>query len=209
MLRIIALLTMVIDHVGLIFFPQYIIFRIIGRLAFPLFAWGIARGYLHTRNVTKYGERLLFLALISQPIFYFAISSDYLNICFTLLFGLISIYAFDKSKSWFLKIFFPILLAVLAQVLGMEYGAYGVLMILSFFVFKKWPYLILSQAVLVFSFVLLDPTQIINIFAIFSVFLVIFLKKYNYKLNKTIQYLFYPVHLLILYLIYLLTLVRL
>ncbi len=209
MLRLIALLTMVIDHVGLIFFPQYIIFRIIGRLAFPLFAWGVASGYLHTKNVKKYGERLLLLALISQPIFYFAISQDYLNICFTLLFGLISIYAFDKGKNWFLKILFPILLAVLAQVLGMEYGAYGVLMILFFFVFKKRPYLVLSQTVLVFSFVILNPAQIINIFAIFSLFLIIFLEKYNFRLNRLLQYLFYPVHLLILYLIYLLTLVRL
>lgn len=209
MLRIIALSTMVIDHVGLIFFPQYIIFRIIGRLAFPLFAWGIARGYLHTRNVTKYGERLLFLALISQPIFYFAISSDYLNICFTLLFGLISIYAFDKSKSWFLKIFFPILLAVLAQVLGMEYGAYGVLLILFFFIFKKWPYLVLAQFTLIFLFILIEPKQILNIFAVFSVFLIIFLEKYNFKINRLLQYFFYPVHLLVLYLIYLLTLVRL
>lgn len=209
MLRIIALSTMVIDHVGLIFFPQYIIFRIIGRLAFPLFAWGIARGYSHTKNVKKYGERLLLLALISQPIFYIAISSNYLNICFTLLFGLITIYSFDKSKNYFLKIFFPVLLAVLAQVLGMEYGAYGVLLILFFFIFKKWPYLVLAQFTLIFLFILIEPKQILNIFAVFSVFLIIFLEKYNFKINRLLQYFFYPVHLLVLYLIYLLTLVRL
>lgn len=209
MLRIIALFTMVIDHVGLIFFPQYLIFRVIGRLAFPLFAWGIASGYLHTKNVNRYGQRLLFLALISQPIFYFAISSDYLNICFTLLFGLISIYAFDKGKSWFFKILFPVLLAVLAQVLGMEYGAYGVLLILFFFIFKKWPYLVLAQFTLIFLFILIEPKQILNIFAVFSVFLIIFLEKYNFKINRLLQYFFYPVHLLVLYLIYLLTLVRL
>lgn len=51
MLRLLAMLTMLIDHIGVIFFPDDIILRIVGRLAFPLFAWGIARGYRYTSSL--------------------------------------------------------------------------------------------------------------------------------------------------------------
>jgi len=54
MLKIIAALAMLCDHVGLLFFPSQDIFRIIGRLAFPIFAFMIAEGCKYTRNKAKY-----------------------------------------------------------------------------------------------------------------------------------------------------------
>lgn len=209
MLRLIALITMLIDHIGLIFFPQSVIFRIIGRFAFPLFAWGIAQGYIYTKNIKKYAQRILLLALISQPIFFLSISPDRLNICFTLLFGLLAIYTFDKSNNRFLKIFFPLLISIFAYLFNLEYGAYGVLLILFFHIFKKWPHLILAQFILIASYVLLSPQHLFNIFAIFAIFLIIPLEKYHFKMNRSFQYLFYPLHLLLLYLIKISSLVKL
>ena len=53
-LKIIALITMLIDHIGLVFFPGIEIFRIIGRISFPIFAFMIAEGCEHTENKKKY-----------------------------------------------------------------------------------------------------------------------------------------------------------
>ena len=53
-LKYIAALTMLIDHAGLLLFPRNILFRIIGRLAFPIFAFMIAEGCRYTRNKLKY-----------------------------------------------------------------------------------------------------------------------------------------------------------
>ncbi len=201
MLKIIAFLTMTIDHVGLVFFPQYFALRIIGRLAFPLFAFGIAQGYVRTRNVFNYGQRILLLALISQPIFYLLINESGLNICFTLLFGLISIYIYDKFKNQWLKYGLILLLLISGQIMQMDYGAYGILMILFFFIFRDKPILIFVQSALVFLMILSDFNQLFNIFAIVSFFIAYYLKDYDFKINRTVQYLFYPVHMLILYII--------
>ncbi len=200
MLKIVALVTMFVDHFALIFLPENILLRIIGRMAFPIFAFGISFGYLKTKNALKYAKRIFFLALISQPIFFLLISQDYLNVCFTLLFGLIAIYIYDKSRNNFLKFSLLTLVLFFSEFLNLEYGAYGVLMILFFFVFRGGIGLVVSQAILVFSFVLLKPESIVNIFAIFSVLFIHYFKDYDFKINKYLQYSFYPLHLILLYL---------
>ena len=53
-LKILAAIFMVIDHVGLMFFPSMIIFRCIGRLSMPIFAFMISEGARYTRNKLKY-----------------------------------------------------------------------------------------------------------------------------------------------------------
>ena len=52
-LKLIALITMTVDHMGLILFDQFILLRIVGRLAFPIFAWMIAEGCRHTRRMGR------------------------------------------------------------------------------------------------------------------------------------------------------------
>lgn len=49
-LKLLALLTMTVDHIGVHLFPQYPILRIIGRLAFPIYAYCIAEGCVHTKT---------------------------------------------------------------------------------------------------------------------------------------------------------------
>ena len=77
LIRLIACICMFIDHAGKMLFPQIPAMRLIGRLAFPLFAYGIAVGAVYTKNPEKYLTRVVLLALISQPLY--AIGLDHEN----------------------------------------------------------------------------------------------------------------------------------
>lgn len=126
-IKLLAAGLMLIDHVGAIFFPDVSGFRIIGRLSFPLFAWLLGQGEAHTRHFWRYFWRLLGMAFISQPFFHRAFDTDgwwELNILFTLAVGLIGL----RGRRWFPKaaIWLWVGLALLAEALGMDYGAYGV-----------------------------------------------------------------------------------
>ena len=68
-IQFIAALTMLIDHIGMVFFPIAIGFRAIGRLSFPLFAFGIAEGVRYTHCFWRYFGRILLTAVLSQPIY--------------------------------------------------------------------------------------------------------------------------------------------
>ena len=74
LLKLIAMISMLIDHVGKMFFPQYRIMRIIGRLAFPLFGYCVAVGCVYSRNRLKYLTRILLVGLISQPFYAVALA---------------------------------------------------------------------------------------------------------------------------------------
>jgi len=69
LLKLIAMVTMFVDHVGKMCFSQYYIMRIIGRMAFPIYAYCIAVGCVYTRNHLKYLSRIVLLGLISQPLY--------------------------------------------------------------------------------------------------------------------------------------------
>ena len=89
---------MAIDHTGALFFPQLLIFRIIGRLAFPMFAFFIAEGYTHTRSVKRYLTRLAICAVLFQvPDWFFGVEYV-LNIFATLFFGLLAINCMTSEK---------------------------------------------------------------------------------------------------------------
>ena len=93
-LKLIAASTMLIDHIGYIFFPNIIWLRIIGRISFPLFAYCIVVGFLYTRDIIKYSMRLGIFGIISQPFYVLAfdLSWSELNIFPSLLMGLLMIY---------------------------------------------------------------------------------------------------------------------
>lgn len=67
LLKLVAVTSMVIDHVGHVFFPQYPVFRWIGRMAFPLFCYCLTVGMLYTHDIKKYLGRLAVFSIISQP----------------------------------------------------------------------------------------------------------------------------------------------
>ena len=100
-LKIIALITMFIDHSGYVFVGSFSFCNFIGRIAFPIFAFQISEGYKHTKNLKKYFLRLGIFALISQiPFSLFSFKYHggnilILNVFFTLFLGLLSIYLYD------------------------------------------------------------------------------------------------------------------
>src|SRR4030065_495614 len=83
-LKIIGIVTMAIDHIGLILYPEVILLRVIGRLAFPIFAWYLVQGYMHTSSLKKYALRLGIFAVAIQAPYYFVTHLSNLNILFTL-----------------------------------------------------------------------------------------------------------------------------
>lgn len=76
LIRLIAFASMAIDHAGKMLFPQIPVLRLIGRLAFPLFAYLIAVGAVYTRDPLRYLSRVVTLALISQPLYALALGHE-------------------------------------------------------------------------------------------------------------------------------------
>jgi hypothetical protein len=97
-LKIVGILIMIIDHVGMLLFPQIIVLRVIGRLAFPIFAYYLTEGYAHTSNFGKYLFRLFAFAILAQFPFYLATGTTRLNVFFSFFVGLLAIHAYKKRK---------------------------------------------------------------------------------------------------------------
>lgn len=99
MIKILACITMFIDHIGLLFFPKQILFRIIGRISMPLFAYCIARGIKNTKNVKNYIFRILLISIVSQIPYMLMINYFKLNICFVWVLTVIFISLCKKLKN--------------------------------------------------------------------------------------------------------------
>lgn len=98
-LKILASLFMVCDHVGVILLPHVIWLRIIGRLAFPIFAYLIAEGAKHTRNKTRHFLTMLGFALAIQAVYFIYKPSDEMSVLITFTLSLTVIYALEFFKS--------------------------------------------------------------------------------------------------------------
>ncbi len=218
-LKVIALFTMLLDHTTLVILSRipifitpfakigpfaislYFILRKIGRIAFPIYAFLITEGFLHTRNKEKYGINLLAFALISEipwnlehtgTLFY-----EKQNVFFTLFLGLVAIYLYEKFKNN-KEMLLLSLLAVLAisMLIHSDYGAKGVFFILFIYVMREQKVL---QA-LIGSFFLSS--------AVMGLVSFIPINMYNGKRGfikgKVLKYAFYviyPLHILLLYII--------
>ena len=130
-LKIIAAIAMLIDHVGLMFFPENTLFRIIGRLAFPIFAFMIAEGCKYTRSRLRYFLQLFGLALGCQIVYFIADGSMYLSVLFTFSLAVLTIFALQyckaKPTALPLLLFITTVAAVyvLNQLLDIDYGFFG------------------------------------------------------------------------------------
>lgn len=207
-LKIIGLITMFLDHYQFMIGGSEI-FRIIGRVAFPIFAFTLSEGYVHTRNLKKYLLRIFCFAVGIQILFILFGYGGIVNIFFTLFFGLVAIYILnlkkDLVKEPFMKVIKVILIAgilYLAQVLQLDYGAYGILLIMIFNAFRndKLKILMSFLALNMFNIIFPNVFQIIDT-QIFSLISLIFIFMYNGEKGKSIRYffyLFYPVHFFIL-----------
>ncbi len=220
-LKLIAIISMLIDHIGATIllrllvvygiagneglYNTYTIFRLIGRIAFPIFCFLVVEGFLHTRNVKKYLGRMLLLAFISEIPFDLAFYDTpfawvHQNVFFTLFLGLLAIWGIkviEDQKQW--SIFKRAIIGFLAvagcvagaTLLKTDYYLLGVIIIVIIYLFRKTK----TLAVGIGCAALMTPT------AFFALIPVHF---YNYKRGlslKWVFYLFYPVHLIVLYLI--------
>jgi hypothetical protein len=161
-IKIIAVVGMILSHLGIFLMPEHRMLGLLGNIAFPLFAWLIANGAHHTSDIQVYLRRLFFFALVSQVPFTLAnqqIGSPllYLNVFFTLFLGLLAISALKKTSdipTCFVVIFGC---ASIAQICNTDYGAAGVLSIVAFYLFfNSILYTALSQICILF----LIPTGI-------------------------------------------------
>ncbi len=202
---------MLIDHVGMLFFPEHLLFRVVGRISFPIFAFLIAEGFEKTSNVRRYLFRLLAFAAISQvPYSLFmqasGLSSIRLNIFFTLSAGLLALMVFKRLPVAY-SIPSIVLLSIVAEFASFDYGIYGILTVLAsslFLRFRAIGFLVLLGLPLLRTTVeFLSGFLSIQIYATLSApFLMLYNGERGRQLPRLFLYGFYPVHLLVLLLIW-------
>lgn len=212
-LKIIAVFSMIFDHLGYIIFGKFSFMNCIGRLSFPIFAFSITEGFSHTKNFKKYLCRLLIFAIISQVpymLFMSTFSTRFsLNILFTLLLGLITISVYNKINKKILGMFFVISCALIAHFLHFDYGWFGILTIFIFYKFKHNKLLASLLFILItfinyfYSYITYLKIEYIFIM-LFCILSLIPINLYNGKKGKNLKYflyIFYPLHLIVLYLL--------
>lgn len=219
MLKIIAMISMVIDHVGDMFFPELLWMRMIGRLAMPVFAFCITEGYIHTRNRKKYLLRMGIFALISEVPFDLAfegkIGLSHQNIMVSFFISIVALMLFDLVRGskkdisgkysigrTLLGILAVIAMAVVALLVKADYTFFAVITVFLFYAFKDVnPYV---RPIPGIAFLAL--TRTVGYYCTTGLSLVP-LMLYNGKKGRGLKWLFYafyPGHLLLLYLIKLL-----
>lgn len=201
-LKIIAILSMLIDHIGYIFFPDETIFRAFGRIAFPIFCFLIVEGFHHTRSHLNYLIRLAVFAAISEIPFdlaFFGTAFDWQhqNVFFTLALGLISIFCLEEMNSRRIYVLPLILTWAAAYFLHCDYGIGGVILISVLYLTREMPWVRFVLTALIL-YVFFGSLELFGLFAMIPITL------YNGKRGPSIQmifYWFYPVHLLVLHVI--------
>ena len=218
-LKLLAVISMLIDHCAHILwadsawmcsplftlageaFSPYYLLRQIGRAAFPIFCFLVAEGYLHTKNKVKYGRNLLLFALLSEIPFNLMMSNavmhpDKQNVYFTLLLGLLFLAVYDCDWGQLRKGIGYIAIALVAVAINADYGLRGALLVLLLYALREKPALrmILSYPLLsggVAAFAAFVPITLYNGRRGFI----------HSKWIKYAFYLFYPIHILLLWII--------
>ena len=229
MLRTIAVIFMLSDHIWAtaLSFGDWMTY--IGRMAFPIFAFQIAEGFVHTSNFKKYALRLLGFAVITEIPFNLFYSSRWFNpyhqnVLFTLLLGLLAIKVIDglKKDRSLKNIALSVLLLgliLLASVVGfVDYNHYGVLTVIMFYLMRDFPFAWLGQLIgmILINIVIFEglvfpveifgktfevPSQGFAVFALIPIWLYGNRKGKSSKILQYGFYAFYPLHMLVLFLI--------
>ncbi len=213
-LKIIAMLSMLSDHIGKEFFPDLLILQYIGRLALPIFAYMIAEGCLYTRNKKSYLLKIGLLAVGCQSVYFIFEHSIYQNILVTFSLSVILIFVIrnflDKKDFLTLLLMGSAVLVISVIVLfpyvvkntgfQIDYGLFGVLLpVFVYFAKGKAMKLVAATAGLILISFDLGGYQWISLFAVALLWL------YNGKRGKMnlkyLFYIFYPSHLAIIYVV--------
>ena len=201
-LKIIAVITMTMDHYSKIADgPEW--FSLVGRISFPLFAFLIGEGFRYTKDRKKYFYRIFLYALVLQIPDLLSIEKYDGNIFFTLSFGILSLLILNNTKlNKFIKIILVIIIVVSAEMLTLDYGSYGVMIIIIFYLFREnnimTAFSFTAVNILWISFFQMSATQLYSIFVLPLIFL------YNGEEGKKMKlffYLYYPLYLIVLYLL--------
>ena len=211
-LKLLAMISMVFDHVGDMFFPDALWMRMIGRLAMPLFSFCIAEGYAHTRNKQRYLLRMGIFALVSEIPFDLAfegrVGLGHQNIMLTFFLSILALMLFDRIRGegkehaafkTLLGILCVCAVAVLALLLKADYTLFAVVAVFLFYVLRNRPALLRCGVGVGF----LALTRTVGYYRTTGLSLIPLLL-YNGKRGRGLKWLFYafyPGHLLLLYLL--------
>lgn len=218
MLKMIACVTMLADHLGYAFFHQpyelYVALRVIGRLAFPIYCFLITEGVSYTKNPWKYLLRLGILALLSEPGFdlmcYGQLTLAKQSVMVTLIMGTGMCIIMQKLPKFWMKPFVVIPFYLVMPYLHADYGANGILMIALFMLTRELPWKDLWRTLLFgllclymggWGVKLLGFTIPAQWFAFFAIVPILLYSGQKGRANKWLirgMNLFYPVHLAII-----------
>ncbi len=212
-LKLIAAVSMFIDHMGFILFPQYTVLRIIGRLAFPIYAYCIAEGFRYTKNRKRYFFQIFALGALCQVVYTVVMRDAYIGILpvFSIAILLMALQermlaerahgGWRYTVLYILAVFAVFLLTCVCEV---DYGFFGVMLPVVTARFPDKPRRLMMFSVdlvllAVFSHLSGSTTQIFSLFALIPLLL------YNGKPGKYrlkyFFYIFYPAHLVLLYVV--------
>lgn len=190
-----AAALMLLDHIGAIFFPYSMLPRVLGRLSFPLFAFGIAQGVEHTADFRRYLMRILLAAVISQPIYYLAFWETKPNPLFTLALGAVVLQLW-RSEGWQRACAIALLAA--AWWYPGSYGWYGVATIFVYGFYYVRPTLAFYGQVALQCEYALIWSLFPQVFSLLAFPLAGREWKRSITLPRYFLYAFYPLHLLVL-----------
>ena len=208
-LKLVAILSMLIDHIGGALFPTVGLYRWVGRLAFPIFCYCMTVGLLYTHDIRRYLCRLGLFAVISQPFYvlafhphdFFAEFTNW-NIFFTLFLSLLSMYGLMTRRWWL----FLLALFVVSW-WNFDYSGMGIEYMLIFYLCRNHPALGAALYCAMFLPYLGAPAELpLNLtvggigvdwmfFAVFAAPLLFFRTNFRPNIPKWVFYAFYPAHL--------------
>lgn len=210
-LKLIAVVSMFIDHMGAALFPEITFFRIIGRLAFPIYCFLLVEGARYTHNLKQYTMRMVVFALISEIPFDLAfyhspVAVGHQNVFFTLAIGL--------GMIWFLehplndmdipdsinKLLILAVAGIAAELLQTDYGFSGIAIIFIFYILRN--NFILKSVIVALICVSMGWLEAFAILAFIPIALYNGQRGHQTKVMQYGFYAFYPVHLFVLYVIY-------
>lgn len=198
-LKVIAITSMLIDHTGAVLFPEYRWMRIVGRIAFPVFAFLLVEGFVHTSSRKKYILRMGVFALLSEIPFDLAfygkpLGLEHQNVFFSLFLGLLMLEVLSSPYGQAERLGVSAAILLLAEGIRTDYGMTGLLMIFSFWAFRgnRWR---MSLAAGASNLLLWGRTQKYALLGLLPV--LCYNGERGYRI-KYVFYFFYPVHLLVL-----------
>lgn len=215
-LKLIACVAMLLDHIGAVFLPG-IGLRIVGRIAFPIYCFLLAEGVHYTMNPKGYGLRLGMGVILSEVPFdlllFGRLTIQYQSVMLTLLLGFFMAMCMKWVREVQLRVLLAVPFALMAEWLGTDYGGMGVILIGMFVLTREIPHRCWVQTVsMVVICYLMDSYRIsvaeisipIEMFALLSMISISLYSGRKVSNSRVIQwgfYLFYPVHLMVLWLI--------